>query len=84
MPPGVARAAGSTRGDLGCQRFALGCASLREFPGAMNVARLAFPISADQFLDHVPVDIRESVVAALEAVGELFVVEAELVEDGGL
>lgn len=40
--------------------------------------------SPDQILHHMPVDVRQPVVPALETVGELFVVEAELVEDGGL
>jgi hypothetical protein len=40
--------------------------------------------SRQQRPDHRPVDVSQSEVASLEAVGEAFVVEAEQVEDGRL
>ena len=40
--------------------------------------------SGEYFVDDVAVDVSESVVAALEAECELFVVKAEQVQDGGL
>ena len=41
-----------------------------------------FPLRQD-LLPHMPADIRQADVAAAPTVGELFVIDAELVEDGG-
>jgi len=38
----------------------------------------------DDFLHHMPVEVGEAEVAASVAEGELFVIEAELVEDDGM
>ena len=42
------------------------------------------PRSGDQPLDHFAVDVGEAIVATLEAVGQVLVVEAEAVQDGGV
>ena len=39
---------------------------------------------SEDALDHFAVDIREAVIAALEAVGQLLMIEAEAVQDGGV
>ncbi len=49
-----------------------------------QAGRLPYNSLCQDSLHHLAVDVGEAVVAALEAVGELLVVEAEEVEDGGL
>src|SRR5689334_22123206 len=46
--------------------------------------RCSVSVSREQLLDHLAVHVRKAEVAALEAEGELGVVEAEEVDDGGL
>src|SRR5213593_782271 len=55
-------------------------------PQGLHIAHLALGIlrSRDDLPDHVAVDIRESEIAAIVAIGELFVIEAEQVQDGGV
>src|SRR5262245_654022 len=61
-----------------------------EMPASANfpwrTARLVISItsSCQEFLDQLPVDVGEAEVAALRAEGELGVVDAEQMEDGGV
>ena len=48
------------------------------------VAQPAVRPSRDQLVDHIPRHIRQAEVAALELEGELQVVEAEEMQDGGV
>src|ERR1700722_14274317 len=41
-------------------------------------------LSCEKFVDDVAVDIREAKVAALEAIGQLLVIEAEQMQNGGV
>ena len=50
-----------------------------------GIARRAFPVrSGQQFFHDLPMDVGEAEVAALEAVGQLGVVEAEQVQERGV
>ena len=44
----------------------------------------SFDLLGEDGFDDLAVDVGEAVASALEFVGELFVVEAHLVEDGGM
>src|SRR5687768_3384233 len=50
----------------------------------MYAERATFLWSGDEFAYYVPADVGEPKVAALEAVGEFGVVEAEEVQEGGV
>ncbi len=46
--------------------------------------RLTSPTSRQDLVDHAAAEVGEAVVAAVVAVGEFFVIEAEEVEEGGV
>src|SRR6266496_2587659 len=79
--PVTSRFMGTSHGSMTAQR---NHESWRSTQSAIRNPQSGALPSRDHFLDHLAVNVGQTEIAAVVAVGELFVIETEQVENGGV